>query len=207
MDPRDHDEELARFDNELQRGLIEEGKCGRPKRASEGFCRNRAGKRTPHLGRGPCYLHGGISKNKVDRRLKHGRYSTVSDVRLREILQELEDDPNPLDVIPELQLARANLIDWTERFSELKTAILNWNASRGEDERPVQVPDLLQMQPLLEAISRIVYRIERAQSDKYIPRGQLYRLMMAMGRVIDSRVQDERVREQIKDDWLRLEIP
>lgn len=209
MDPRDHEAELAAFDEELQRELIEQGKCGRPRRGDgKGqLCRNRAGKRTAHLGKGPCYLHGGIPKDKVDRRIKHGRYSTISDVRLQQILEELEDDPNPLDVIPEIQLARALLIDWTERFGEIKAAILAWNASTGNGERPAQVPDLTQLQPLLEAVSRIIYRYEKAQSDKYIPRGQLYRLMMAMGRVIDARVADPAVREQIREDWLRLEIP
>lgn len=206
MDPLSHEAELEAFDQELQGRLIAEGKCAR-QRKSGGLCRNRAGKGTPHVGRGACYLHGGISKKKVDRRLKHGRYSTVSDVRLQEILEELEDDPNPLDVIPEIQLARALLIDWTERFGELKAAILAWNASTGNGERPAQVPDLTQLQPLLEAVSRIIYRYEKAQSDKYIPRGQLYRLMMAMGRVIDARVADPAVREQIREDWLRLEIP
>ena len=170
------------------------------------LCRNRAGKGTIHLGKGACYFHGG-QKTAADRRVKHGRYSTVSDVRLRELIEELAEDPNPLDVIPELALARANLIDWTERFSELKTAILAWHEDREGTARPDREPRIQELQPLLEAISRIVYRIERAQSDKYIPRGQFYRVMMAMGRVIDSRVRDDALREQIKEDWLRIEVP
>lgn len=208
MDPA-QEKALQRFDTELQAELVANGKCGRPRRGDGAgkLCRNRAGKGTSHVGKGACYLHGGLKKDGTDRRVRHLRYSNVSDVAVAEIMAELADDPNPLDVTPELQLARALLIDWTEKFGELKQGILAWNASRGKEERPAAVPDLTQLQPLLEAISRIVYRMQRAHSDKYIPRGKFYQVMMAMGRVIDSRVVDEELREQIKDDWLRIEIP
>lgn len=204
----EHQRALERFDQELAAELRSTGKCGRPTRSRPGLCRNRAGKGTPHVGKGACKYHGGLSKKEGgDRRVRTLRYSQVGDVSVAEILADLAEDPNPLDVTPELQLVRALLIDWTEQYGALKEAILAWNASRGEEERPARVPELIHVTPLIEAISRVVYRIERAQSERYIPRGQFYRVMMAMGRVVDSRVPSAELREQIKDDWLRIELP
>lgn len=209
MDQQEHDKALARFDQELQAELVAQGKCGRPRRGDgKGeLCKNPAGKGTSHVGKGACYLHGGLKKDGTDKRLRSGIYSTVSDTRLASILDELEHVENPLDVIPELNLARAILVDWTERYSELREAVLTWNRTRAPEDRPAKVPEIAQLQPLLEAVSRIVYRIERAQSDRYIPRAQFYRVMMAMGRVVDARVPTEELRKQIVDDWLRIEVP
>jgi len=204
----EHDRELERFDEALRAELVAKGKCARTRRDGSGkLCRNRAGKGTSHVGKGACFVHGGLAKDGTDKRLRSGIYSTVSDTRLQALLDELENVENPLDVIPELQLARAILIDWTEKYSELRDAVVAWNESRDPLDRPGRVPDITQLQPLLESISRIVYRIERAQSDKYIPRGQFYRVMMAMGRVVDARVHDENIRKQIVEDWLRIEVP
>jgi hypothetical protein len=204
--PKDgHSTALAAFDRELYKRPYPT--CGRPRKKGRGLCTQPAGWRTVHVGKGACFLHGGIKHEDRDKRLRSGIYSTVSDVRLATIIAELETLANPLDVVPELTLARAILVDWTERFTALREAVLAWNASRGGDERPGRVPDLQELTPLLEAISRIVFRIERATSDKYIPRGQFYRVMQAMGRAVNARVHDERVREQILEDWLRIEVP
>lgn len=199
MDPIQHEAELAAFDTQL--GFP---RCLRTTKRGT-LCQNKAGKGTVHEGRGACMFHGGIRDADRDKRLKTGIYSTVSDVRLQELLAELDELENPLDVVPELTLARAILIDWTERFAALREAIIAWNASRKDEDRPGRVPDITELQPLLEAISRIVYRIERSTSDKYIPRGTFYRVMAAMGRVVNARVRDEAVREQILEDWLRIE--
>jgi len=205
----EHEEALERFDKELQRQLQADGRCGRARRGdgSGMLCRQRAGMGTEHLGTGACKYHGGLSAKKVDGRLKSGRWSMVSTRRLGEVIEELKDDPNPLDMVPDLTLARALLKDWIERYEEQLEALLAWNEAKEDTERPARLPDLHEARPLLEGLSRMAYRIERAQSDKYIPRGQFYRVMMAMGRVIDSRVMDDDLRELIKEDWLRIEIP
>lgn len=206
----DHAKELARFDEELARELRAQGKCGRPRRG-EGkgkLCRKPAGAGTEHTGQGACYLHGGRKANGLDRRLKTGMYSTVSNLRVNEIVEQLKaEGGSDLDATHELVLARALVIDWTERYSLLLEAIIAWNATRDPQTRPAAVPSIQDVGPLLERISRIIYRIERATSDKYIPRGQFYRVMQAMGRALDARVIDEDVKQQIVDDWLRIEVP
>jgi hypothetical protein len=206
----DHAAALERFDEELARRLRAEGKCGRPRRG-EGkgkLCRQPAGKATEHPGEGACWLHGGRKKDGTDRRLKSGVYSSIQNLRVKEIVDQLKaDQGRQLDATEELVFARALLIDWTENYELLREAVIAWNATRAPEDRPATVPDIQQAGPILERISRMIYRIERASSDKYIPRGQFYRVMQAMGRAVDARVVDEAVKEQIKDDWLRIEVP
>jgi hypothetical protein len=203
MTEQDHEGALAAFDRKLYERPYPT--CGRMRIRRTGLCTLPAGWGTSHAGRGACKLHGGIKNRDTDRRLKHGLYSTVSDVRIQEIQEEIHAAGNPLDVTQELTLARALLVDWTERYALLRDAILEWNESRLPEDRPARVPDIAELFPALESISRIVYRIERATSDKYIPRGTFYRIMLAMGRVVDARVHDEAVREQIRQDWLKIE--
>lgn len=174
--------------------------CGARKKQGPGTCKQKAGWGTDHVGTGRCKLHGGAS-----RRI-HGRYSKVVNVAVQELLEELDGDPNPLDVVPDLQLMRALLLDWINRYEELREALLRWNASAGEGERPSEIPQLQEVRALVESVSRIAYRIERTTSDKYIPRGQLLRLMTAMGRVVDSVVTEE-LAEKIHQLWLQIEIP
>jgi hypothetical protein len=97
-------------------------KCGAKKR-SGGLCTQIAGWGTDHAGEGRCKLHGGSSP------IKHGRYSTIKRPRLKEILESLESDPDPLDLSPELRLLRALILDYIERYDEQTDALIAWHAS------------------------------------------------------------------------------
>lgn len=208
--PGEHEVALERFDEQLARELRAQGKCGRARRGdgSGKLCRQPAGAGTEHLGQGACFLHGGRKKDGTDRRLTNGVYSMVTGLRVQEIADELQrTDQNPLDATKELHYARALLIDWMEHYEVLRDAVIAWNETRDQASRPGAVPDIQHVGPILERISRIIYRIERATSDKYIPRGQFYRVMQAMGRAVEARVVDEEVKKQIVEDWLRIEVP
>lgn len=206
----DHAGALERFDEELARELRAQGKCGRPRRGEGAgkLCRQPAGKGTEHPGEGACWLHGGRKKDGTDKRLKTGVYSSIGNLRVQTIVNELKaGEGRDLDGTNELVFARALLIDWTEQYELLRDAVIAWNETRDPVSRPATVPDIQHAGPILERISRMIYRIERASSDKFIPRGQFYRVMQAMGRAVDARVVDEAVKEQIKEDWLRIEVP
>lgn len=86
-------------------------------------CRNEAGFKTGHLGEGRCYLHGGLTP------IKHGRYSTVRHARLAELTTEFEQDPDPLNIFPELAAARAIFVDFIERYESHSAALLAWHQS------------------------------------------------------------------------------
>jgi hypothetical protein len=96
--------------------------CGAKTRAG-GACRNPAGFKTDHPGAGKCWLHGGATP------IKHGRYSSIQRPRLRELLEQFEADPAPLDLLPEVKLIRALLVDFVERYDEFVNAMHAWHAS------------------------------------------------------------------------------
>lgn len=162
--------------------------CGAKTRSGHP-CRKEAGWGTDHFGEGRCRLHGG----KVGRQFKHGQYATVTKKTIRDLANELEADPEPLNVLPELALARALLLDWLNRYGELDAY----------SDRP---PDPLEARPLIEGISKIVYRIERTKNAKAISPSDLYRIMAEMGRAVDTVVADENQKAQIKDAWLNITL-
>lgn len=96
--------------------------CGGKKRGG-GFCTRPAGWGTDHVGQGRCKLHAGSTP------IKHGRYSTVKRPRIRELLDAFDNDPDPLDIAPEIKLLRALILDYIERYDEQTDALLAWHAS------------------------------------------------------------------------------
>ncbi|MFC2064159.1 HGGxSTG domain-containing protein [Chloroflexota bacterium] len=71
---------------------------------------------------GRCHLHGGKSLGGVDSpTYKHGRYSKVMKAQLAERFNELEYEPDPMDIYPELQLQRALLAQYINKISRKKS--------------------------------------------------------------------------------------
>lgn len=101
-------------------------KCGAKNRQGKP-CQQAAGWGTDHPGKGRCKLHGGAS------RVKHGRYSTIQRPRIRELLDQYENDPAPLDLLPEVKLLRALLTDFVERYDDMVDGIHRWHASWQDD--------------------------------------------------------------------------
>ena len=83
-------------------------KCG-AKTKSGKACRHPAGFRTDHVGQGRCWLHGGATP------IKSGRYSRIRRPALADSIASYGEDPDPLDVRPELDAARALFQDFVER--------------------------------------------------------------------------------------------
>lgn len=103
-------------------------KCNATTRAGT-QCQRPAGWGTDHAGQGRCKLHGGATP------IKHGRYSTITRPRIRELLEQFETDPTPLDLLPEVKLLRALLTDFVERYDEVTEAVLAWHNSWGDRYR------------------------------------------------------------------------
>ena len=88
--------------------------CGaktRNEMARHPICTHPAGFRTAHIGVGRCYLHGGSSlSGPAHAEWKGGRYAKVWKGRLKEHIESLQqDDSNPLDLMPELEVSRVTL--------------------------------------------------------------------------------------------------
>jgi hypothetical protein len=152
------------------------------------YCRARAGAKTDHPGVGRCRQHDGGG----DAKLKHGRkrrYASVKSSRLRQLIAEHADDPNPLDLLPELAAARALFEEFLERG--------------GEELEP---ETLAQSIALVDGVSRIVDRIERMRSSNALSLSELERLMFEMLRVVRHHVTDPAVCAKIEEGWLALRV-
>jgi len=117
------------------------------------YCHQAAGAGTDHPGFGNCRKHWGGGGH-----LTHGRstrYDGVARVRIRDLLAEQEQDPDPLNTIPELRMGRALFIDFVERYDEWREAILGWHASWQLSRRPLPAD-------LLHAFGNVVDEWENA---------------------------------------------
>lgn len=153
-------------------------RCGAKKKQGTGYCARSAGYNTDHLGEGKCHLHGGATP------IKHGRYSKVKRKDLREIVAELEQDPDPLDLTPDLHMMRAL---WRSLVDKKKA-------------------DPMDAARLLAEATKIVERMERIRNANAISHRDLNRVMHEMGRVVEAFVADEATREKIRDGWLSIKL-
>ncbi len=87
------------------------------------YCKSRAGAKTDHVGSGRCSQHGGNAP------IKHGRYSVIQRERIKDLYTHMLESENPLELLDDLALARAAMIDFVERYDQNKTALLAWHGS------------------------------------------------------------------------------
>lgn len=100
--------------------------CGAKTRTTENGdpCTKGLGFGTPHPGEGRCRFHGGLSL------VIHGRYSKIrANDRLRAVMVELQDEDNPLDLIPDLLLLRARLTVYMEEEQRWSLRLADWHDS------------------------------------------------------------------------------
>ncbi|CAA9573805.1 MAG: hypothetical protein AVDCRST_MAG86-1957 [uncultured Truepera sp.] len=89
------------------------------------YCKIRAGAGTDHKGSGRCKSHGG---NSV---VTSGRYSGIARPSIKEKLEQFEADADPLNLLPEVQLLRALILDFVNRYDESTDALVAWRNSFG----------------------------------------------------------------------------
>lgn len=97
--------------------------CGAKGKQKGQPCKRPAGWGTDHPGVGKCKLHGGLSPAPT------GRYSKIQRPRVKELLQQFESDPDPMNLLPEAQLLRALLTDYIERYDAQDEMLTRWNLS------------------------------------------------------------------------------
>jgi hypothetical protein len=142
-------------------------------------------------------MHGG----KAGRKPTHGLYSMEHQTKLTELVDSFKKLEDPLDLKPELAMLRSLVHDWVNRYTENREALLLWSRSF-TPPKPVIVHDVSEGWKILEAISRVVERIEKARSQNAISRPDLVRVMQEMGRVVERHIRDPETLERIRDGWL-----
>lgn len=141
--------------------------------------------------------------------MKHGRYSSVSRERIRELITTFEADADPLNILPELAAARALFTDYVERYDEWRDALVAWHESYESEERvskPRQVLDIADAYRIVSEVTKIAKRVEDIRAQNAISRADFYRVMTEMGRVVDLVVEDEDVRQRIHDSWMEIRL-
>lgn len=81
-----------------------------------------------------CYRHRHPSSRHAPA-LTWRRYGRVNAPRLRELLDEMAADPDPMDLRPEAELVRALIIDYIERYESFTEALLSWHESFSDEHR------------------------------------------------------------------------
>lgn len=171
------------------------------------YCKSRAGTGTDHPGEGRCKLHGGNTD------IIHGlarRYSGVKTERIRDLIAQHANDPDPLDILPEIAAARALFQDFIERYEDNSRALIAWHESYISDKavnpKPVQVLDIADAYRILDTVSRMVERVEKVRAANAISRPDLNRIMNEMGRAVLLNVVEEETRKRIHDAWLAIPL-
>lgn len=86
----------------------------------------------------------------------HGRYSLIKRESLRGIAEAMEADPDPLNIVPELNHARALYIDFINRYDEYTTALLAWHSSYTAAERPLSEDRLLSLETVVDELEALL---------------------------------------------------
>jgi hypothetical protein len=169
-----------------------------------GFCQLEAGHGTDHKGVGRCRFHGGLTPRN------HGRYSKIlKDKKLSDIYEKHLNDPDPLDLIPDLAAARALFEGFVEQYDEVIEALLAWhqNFKYGVDVgKPSKIPDIDEARKMLDTIAGIVSKIEKIRSEGAISRVDFIRIMTEFGRALDMFVESKEEKDAVKNAWMQIRI-
>lgn len=170
----------------------------------EGYCQQHAGFGTDHVGEGRCKMHGGSSP------IKSGTWSKIERKDLQDLISHFENLKDPLDLIQEVNLARAFLTKFINEYDDIVEALLDWHFLwELEQEKPSGRPPILPSQNkiimLIDNISKIVKRIQDIRSDHAVSRSDLFRIMTEMGRIVEFEV-DPKQWEKIKSAWVSIKL-
>ena len=175
------------------------GKCNA--RKPNGWkCQLTAGFQTDHPGTGACWIHA-----EPDRADTIYRYRGIKQQTVRKRLRQMQAvERDVLNLVPDIQLVRAMVIDYVERYEDLSEAILHWYKTG--KQRPSNVPDLGEAIKSLEIISRMVERVHRINSTGAISIDTFRRILEQMGIIVARHVRDGRALDSIEAEWSQVVV-
>lgn len=204
--------------------------CGANRR-SGGLCVHGKGFGTDHSGSGRCKYHGGGGKGKPSGRPPtHGRYSKITRPRIKELIEQFSEDPDPMNLEPEVILLRALTQDFVERYDGFIDGLLSWNASFSSgiqslvttrdpaallrareqirasmNQRPTQVLDVSAASVLVDRLGKMVERIHKIKTEGAITIEAMSKVMERLGLVVAKHV-DSETAAKIDREWLEIQI-
>lgn len=184
--------------------------CGAQLRKKERgrFCCFPKGTKTPHLGEGRCWLHGGLTP------IKHGLSSLIQHGRLKDLLKKMKEiDHDILDLSPEVNLMRAMTIDFVNRYDTFTDHLETWYNALDGKQKDMGLPPVMRKFPtledagtLLEAISRMVERVHKITREGSITMDVFRGLMEQMGMVVAQECSNPRELERIENGWSAMMV-
>lgn len=153
---------------------------------SGGYCKNRAGYGTDHVGVGRCKFHGGSTP------VKHALYSRYRDALLGrglgEVFDQLVNDPELKDLRQEAALLRALVIGRLKRED-----------GSGDEAIP----------EIVERLSRVVKRLHEIEEGRhvYVHVSGLQVVIQQVVQVIERHVPDPDTRAAIAADLRGIRLP
>lgn len=178
-------------------------RCGAQLRKKPGrYCQLRAGYKTPHVGEGRCFLHGGLTP------IKSGRYSLITHQRLRHLMDRLaEDRQNVMDLEPEVNLMRAMVVDYVNRYDDFVDELHEWvttyqrTTGKGKPPPRLEVLSLHDAKDLVEGVSRIVEKMHKMQRESALSLETFRRVMEQMGLIVAKHIADPKALSAIEQEW------
>ena len=187
------------------------GKCNAMRRSRDGRgqrCRLSAGHGTGPPGVGPCKKHGG---RLIDANLTHGMSSRYLHEQLAPLIAQYQQDPDPLNIYPELAALRALLQRYLLVHPELSDAAAETPTTsaalvaylRAVPALAAEHPDLCMIAALgdapsvgadtiegcgkiIDRITKTVAQIEKIRADNAISRADLVRLLRYQLQVVEQ---------------------
>lgn len=192
--------------------ILHIAQCG-AKTRSGGECKNKAGKGTDHPGQGRCKFHGGSTP------IKTGRYSKIQRPRIKELIEGFENDPDPFDLLPEVKLLRALILDYIERYDEYTDALLEWHDSyvdsaKAAFSKPTKIMDIISVGTFIGQIGSLLEKIHKQKQESTISIATLNRIIEQLGieaeRAIAGVIEDADMRSKVLNDiesrWQSIRI-
>lgn len=189
--------------------------CG-AKTRSGGACKQAKGARTDHPGVGRCWLHGGATP------VRHGMRSTVHTARLGDLIEKHLQNPDPLNLLPEVAQLRAFAEDLMGRWESIygvDGALLAWHESFNNPESPVQpkprqLPDFSAVSTVVDRVGAMVDRIQKHKAEGVITLETLNRVLRQHGVEVVAAVKEfglgeedsNRLIDLIEKRWGRIQV-
>src|SRR5262245_18476673 len=120
------------------------------------------------------------------------RYSGITRPDFRERLDRFRADPEPLNLLPELALLRAQLEDLIERWDEIygpDGAMMAWFGSfndpaRQAGSRPRRMPDRAAISQIVDRVGQIAELIHKMRTEGVVSLADLQRMTEQMGAAV-----------------------
>lgn len=176
------------------------GRCNYPLDGNTRFCKLKAGARTGHPGSGYCIEH--------DKQIPYDpahRYRGIKNKSVAAQFAKLdEQERNIFDLMPEVTLMRALMVDYVERFYEFRAALMKWY--KDGKQKPRMALDITEAAHLIEAVSRLIERQHRIEKSGSIDLETFRRATEQMGIIVAKHVRDGKTLKAIEDEWSQVSL-